>query len=141
MTGVIDDVRTAVISGTTYYYIRLQGGDVYYVLSAADNEQAVLLNTGDTVTLNVETADEGKELQKAGLKGATAAEAAQPDPEEEVSAEPDGTFHSLLFACADFYFAFTLIHSSESFFRSTSLSRNTSSFSQPERGIYASLPS
>ena len=91
MTGVIDDVRTAVISGTTYYYIRLQGGDVYYVLSAADNEQAVLLNTGDTVTLNVETADEGKELQKAGLKGATAAEAAQPDPEEEVSAEPDET--------------------------------------------------
>ena len=91
MTGVIDDVRTAVISGTTYYYIRLQGGDVYYILSAADNEQAVLLGTGDTVTLNVETADEGKQLQKAGLKGATASEAAQPDPEEESSAEPDET--------------------------------------------------
>ena len=78
-TGVIDDVRTAVISGTTYYYIRLQGEEVYYILSAADNEQAVLLNTGDTVTLHVETADEGKELQKAALEGATAAEAAQPE--------------------------------------------------------------
>lgn len=78
-TGVIDDVRTAVISGTTYYYIRLQGEEVYYILSAADNEQAVLLDTGDTVTLHVETADEGKELQKAALEGATAAEAAQPE--------------------------------------------------------------
>ena len=90
-TGVIDDVRTAVINGTTYYYIRLQGGEVYYILSAADNEQAVLLDTGDTVTLNVETTDKDKELQKAGLKGATASEAAQPDPEEEISAEPEDT--------------------------------------------------
>ena len=31
------------------------------------------------------------ELQKAGMKGATASEAAQPDPEEEISAEPEDT--------------------------------------------------
>lgn len=76
MIGVIDDIRTAVISGTTYYYVRLSGSDVYYILSAAKNEQAVLLNVGDTVTLNVETADEGNDLQNAGLQGATAAAAA-----------------------------------------------------------------
>lgn len=88
--GVIDDMRTAVISGTTYYYIRLQGEDVYYILSAADNEQAVLLNVGDSVTLNVETTDEDKQLQQAGLEGATASEAAQPD-DAQVSAETQNT--------------------------------------------------
>lgn len=82
LTGVVDDIRTAVISGTTYYYIRLQGGEAYYILSAAENEQAVLLNTGDSVTLYVETADADKPLQRAALEGATAAEAAQPDPDE-----------------------------------------------------------
>lgn len=88
LSGVIDDIRTAVINGTTYYYIRLQGDEVYYILSAAENEQAVLLNVGDTAELNVETADEGNELQKAGLKGATAAAAAQ---EEETPIEGEIT--------------------------------------------------
>ncbi|MDO5784640.1 MAG: CvpA family protein [Eubacteriales bacterium] len=86
LSGVIDDIRTAVINGTTYYYIRLQGNEVYYILSAAENEQAVLLNVGDTAELNVETADEGNELQKAGLKGATAAVAAQ---EEQTQTESE----------------------------------------------------
>lgn len=88
LSGVIDDIRTAVINGTTYYYIRLQGNEVYYILSAAENEQAVLLNVGDTAELNVETADEGNDLQKAGLKGATAAAAAQ---EEETPVEGEIT--------------------------------------------------
>lgn len=83
ITGMIDDIRTAVISGTTYYYVRLQGSTAYYILSAAENEQAVLLNIGDTVQLNADTADEGKELQHAGLQGATAAAAAQ-TPEESI---------------------------------------------------------
>lgn len=87
-SGVIDDIRTAVINGTTYYYIRLQGNKVYYILSAAENEQAVLLNVGDTAELNVETADEGNELQKAGLKGATVAAAAQ---EEQTQTEDEIT--------------------------------------------------
>lgn len=87
-SGVIDDIRTAVINGTTYYYIRLQGNEIYYILSAAENEQAVLLNVGDTAELNVETADEGNELQKAGLKGATVAAAAQ---EEETPIEGEIT--------------------------------------------------
>lgn len=80
--GKITDIRTAVIGGTTYYYVRLEGSDVYYVLSAAENEQAVLLNTGDSAQLNVDASDEGKELQKAGLKGADPSAAAQKDEED-----------------------------------------------------------
>lgn len=94
MAGTIEDIRTAVISGTTYYYIRLQGSDVYYIVSAADNEQVVLLNEGDAATLNVDAADEGNSLQKADLEGATASEAAQTDEdtattEEELPAEDE----------------------------------------------------
>lgn len=87
-TGVVDDIRAAVIGGTTYYYVRLRGEQTYYSLSAAENEQAVLLNTGDTVTLLVETADAGQALQRASLAGATAAQAAQ--PQEADDAAPAG---------------------------------------------------
>ncbi|MGN1031355.1 MAG: CvpA family protein, partial [Butyricicoccaceae bacterium] len=81
--GTIEDIRTAVISGTTYYYVKLEGNDVYYILSAAENEQAVLLNTGDAAKLNVDSEDDGKELQKADLEGATASEAAMQEDEAE----------------------------------------------------------
>lgn len=82
LSGTITDIRTAVINGTTYYYICLDDGTTYYILSAAENEQAVLLNKGDQADLNVVTEDDGKELQKANLKGATPAEAAQAEEEE-----------------------------------------------------------
>lgn len=89
VSGVITDIRTAVISGTTYYYVQLDDGDTYYILSAAENEQAVLLTPGDTAELNVETADEGKELQNAGLKGATPAAVAQTEEEQPEAELPD----------------------------------------------------
>ena len=84
LTGTVADIRTAVISGTTYYYVRLSDSDTYYILSAAENENAVLLNVGDTINLNIETSDKGKELQKAGLDGATASEAAKKEEEKQV---------------------------------------------------------
>lgn len=86
--GVITDIRSSVINGTTYYYVQLDDNDIYYVLSAAENEQAVLLNPGDSTQLNVNAADDGKELQKADLEGATQSEAAtQTDETEQVSSE------------------------------------------------------
>ena len=51
-TGVLTDIRTAVIDGNSRYYLRLQGESVYYVLSAADAPQVVTLNTGDRVYRN-----------------------------------------------------------------------------------------
>ncbi|MDO5548859.1 MAG: CvpA family protein [Eubacteriales bacterium] len=53
VSGKIADLRSAVRDGTTYYYIRLVDDGSYYALSASDNEAAVLLNIGDTVTLEV----------------------------------------------------------------------------------------
>ena len=47
--GVVSEIRSAVIGGNTVYYLRLTGDTHYYSISAADSEQAVILNVGDTI--------------------------------------------------------------------------------------------
>lgn len=49
--GVIDEIRSAVLEGNSYYFIRLAGEDVFYAVSAADQPLAVILNKGDRVTV------------------------------------------------------------------------------------------
>lgn len=50
--GKIADIRTAVISGNTYYYVALEGSEkVYYSISAAAQRNVVILNKGDEVTV------------------------------------------------------------------------------------------
>ena len=51
-SGVIADIRSAVMDGNSYYFIRLEGDETYYSLSAAANPVAVILNVGDTVTIH-----------------------------------------------------------------------------------------
>ena len=62
-TGVLTDIRTAVIDGNSRYYLRLQGGSVYYVLSAADAPQVVTLNTGDRVTITYRPQEDASILE------------------------------------------------------------------------------
>lgn len=50
-SGVIAELRSAVLDGNTYCFLRLEGEDVFYSLSVADNNVAVILNVGDTVTV------------------------------------------------------------------------------------------
>ena len=53
--GTIAEIRSAVIDGNTWYYLRLKGegvvDTVYYSISAADCKDAVILNKGDQVTI------------------------------------------------------------------------------------------
>ena len=51
ISGVVDDLRSAVLDGSTYYFVRLEGGEVYYAVSASENPVAVLLDVGDQVTI------------------------------------------------------------------------------------------
>ena len=46
------EIRSAVLEGNTYYFIRLEGEEVFYALSAADNPLTVILNVGDRVTIS-----------------------------------------------------------------------------------------
>lgn len=56
--GVIDDIRTAVKNGNSYYYIKLAGSEIYYVISASDNEAVVTMNVGDTAAVEFDTSSE-----------------------------------------------------------------------------------
>ncbi len=56
-TGAIADIRTAVISGQSYYYIKLDSNAAYFSVKAADNETVVILNKGDNVTIAYESSE------------------------------------------------------------------------------------
>ena len=51
VTGTIAEIRSAVVDGNTWYYLRLQDGPVYYAISAADDKNVVILSVGDQVTV------------------------------------------------------------------------------------------
>ena len=51
-SGTLAEIRSAVLSGSTYYFLRLEGETVFYALSAAQDRQAVTLNVGDRITLD-----------------------------------------------------------------------------------------
>ena len=58
VTGTIAEIRSAVVDGNTWYYLRLQDGTVYYAISAADDKNAVILSVGDQVTITFTEGDE-----------------------------------------------------------------------------------
>ena len=51
-SGEVAEIRTAVLSGTSYYYVRLEGDSYYYVISAAESEEVVIIAVGDRVTVD-----------------------------------------------------------------------------------------
>ncbi len=51
-SGTIAEIRTAVRSGTSYYYVRLEGRDYFYVISVSDSEEVVIMNPGNQVTID-----------------------------------------------------------------------------------------
>lgn len=57
VTGVIEQIKTVVREGNTYYYIKLADSEIYYSISVADHEQAVTFDVGDSVTLTVPVED------------------------------------------------------------------------------------
>ena len=65
--GVVEDVRSSVINGNSVYYILLEGGDVYYSVSAADCPEAAILNVGDRVSFHA-TQTEGAIVPASGLE-------------------------------------------------------------------------
>ena len=51
-SGKVAEIRTAVIDGNSYYFIRLEGEQVFYSISAAQNREVVTLNVGDAVAID-----------------------------------------------------------------------------------------
>lgn len=58
ITGVITDIRTAVVNGNSIYYIALDGNPVYYSISTAEDDSVVILNKGDTIKISYVASEE-----------------------------------------------------------------------------------
>lgn len=54
VTGVVTALRSAVIDGTTMYYVTLDADNTVYCISAGEVEKAILLNVGDRITITYE---------------------------------------------------------------------------------------
>ena len=54
VTGIVTALRSAVIDGTTMYYVTLDADNTVYCISAGEVEKAILLNVGDRITITYE---------------------------------------------------------------------------------------
>lgn len=63
--GSIADIRSAVLSGESHYYIKLEGESTYYTIAASKAPEVVVLNPGDTVEITFEKTDQASKTIKA----------------------------------------------------------------------------
>ena len=92
-SGAVAEIRSAVLEGNTYYFIRLEGEEVFYALSAADNPLAVILNVGDRVTVSHAASEEEAAILDGytlTVEGKAEAQVTLPEPEEETPDEAGG---------------------------------------------------
>ncbi len=61
--GIVSDIRTAVMGGESYYFIKLEKGKTYYKVSASSNESVVILNVGDTAAFTFEKGADGPVIE------------------------------------------------------------------------------
>ena len=54
VTGIVTALRSAVIDGTTMYYVTLDAVNTVYCISAGEVEKVILLNVGDRITITYE---------------------------------------------------------------------------------------
>lgn len=85
VSGVITDIRSAVMDGNSYYFIQLEGDPTYYSISAAQNPLAVILNVGDQVTIQHTPAVEGQSSSILDGSSVTLDGSAQPAPSPMVT--------------------------------------------------------
>lgn len=60
LNGVVEDIRTANIDGTTYIYVRISENPTYYAFSVKENEEIVLLNIEDSINFAIAKGEKGK---------------------------------------------------------------------------------
>lgn len=52
--GIVEDIRDIVMSGDSYYAVKLQGNDKYYLVKVVDNLDVIDVNVGDNVVVTYE---------------------------------------------------------------------------------------
>ena len=89
-SGAIAEIRTAVLDGNSYYFLRLEGQEVFYAVNAAENPLAVILNAGDQVTVTYTAGESGSILTGTSVTRAGETDVSFTVPEEDAAA-PDET--------------------------------------------------
>ena len=89
-SGVVAEIRTAVLDGNSYYFLRLEGQEVFYAVNAAENPLAVILNAGDQVTVTYTAGESGSILTGTSVTRAGETDVSFTVPEEDAAA-PDET--------------------------------------------------
>ena len=54
ITGEVAEIRSAVLEGNTQYFIRLKDSNLFYTIKASTDQQVVVLNVGDRVSIQAE---------------------------------------------------------------------------------------
>ena len=90
LSGKIAEIRTAVLDGDSWYYIRLDGSSTFYAISATADRNVVVLNVGDQVSIQADSASD------AAIVDASSSSTGQSDPDPvtttpEPTTAPEGT--------------------------------------------------
>lgn len=88
VSGTVAEIRTAVLDGNSWYYIRLEGSEVFYAISATADRNIVILNVGDAVTVQASPDATGSILDASSIS-ADGANPAQPAPETATTPQKD----------------------------------------------------
>ena len=86
VTGTVAEIRTAVLEGNSFYFLRLEGADVFYAISAVQNREVVTVSVGDTVTIDHEVPAEG--MTGSILDGYTLTLSPKPVRQDELPVSP-----------------------------------------------------
>ena len=89
-TGIVTALRSAVIDGTTMYYVTLDADNTVYCISAGEVEKVILLNVGDRITITYEPDSMRDDLicTANAFEWTTAEEPTEPAEESELPEGP-----------------------------------------------------
>ena len=68
VTGKVEEIRSFITGGETYFYIKLVDNATYYKVAVKDAERIVILNAGDTITFTVDKDAKGEIVTVSAVK-------------------------------------------------------------------------
>lgn len=68
VTGKVEEIRSIITGGETYFYIKLVDNATYYKVAVKDAERIVIINAGDTITFTVDKEAKGEIVTVSAVK-------------------------------------------------------------------------
>lgn len=88
ISGTVAEIRTAVLDGNSWYYIRLDGSETFYAIAATTDQNVVILNVGDSITVQATPDDAGDIVNAISISDGSEAEPAPAETPETTEAVP-----------------------------------------------------